>query len=157
MIRLHASYGLKVPAEQEYSSQSFHATAEIELADATNQDPQALRRALHGLWNELKTAVGQEINGNAPAPTIPDATVQRLPSNNAPPAQTQQRGGNGRSQNGAAATKKQIGFLLSLFRRHRNMSADQVRSWMRESLGQELNDLTKSQAGSLIDELNAAA
>lgn len=150
MIRLHASYGLKVPAEQDYSSQSYHATAEIELADATAQDPEAMRRALHGLWFELKKAVAEEIGGGQTTTDGNGRTAKR-PRANVPASK------NGTNGNGQPATKKQIGFLLSLFRRHRDMSAEEARAWLRDTHGLSLNDLSKSQAGNLIDELQQAA
>lgn len=161
MIRLHASYGLKVPAEQEYSSQSFHATAEIELADATAQDPESMRRALHGLWFELKKAVANEINGD---PSHNNRLTDNSGSRSAPsngngrnhlpgPSGNGRNGRNGNGRGEPKASKKQIGFLLSLFRRHRNMSADQARGWLREDRGVDLYELTKSQAGQLIDQI----
>ena len=33
MLKLNASYSKKVPADAEYSSQSFHASVEVELPD----------------------------------------------------------------------------------------------------------------------------
>lgn len=156
MIKIVASYGLKVPAEQEYSSQSFHATAEIELADSLVNKPDALKAALHSLWGDLKAAVAEEIGRN---------------SSPARPGRNGETGNNGRSHdtgrngarpepvnrvagNGAGASRKQVGFLLSLARRKRNFSAEQYRTWLRSERGLSLDDLSKQQAGQLIDELN---
>ena len=47
MIKLCASYGLKVPASQEYSSVSFHASAEVEVAG--NERARRLRQRLERL------------------------------------------------------------------------------------------------------------
>ena len=150
MIKIVASYGLKVPAEQEYSSQSFHATAEIELADSLVNQPDALKAALHSLWSDLKAAVAEEIGRN------------RAPAHNGGNGEVRRNGGNGQHRepvnrvaaNGTSASKKQIGFLLSLARRKRNFSADQYRTWLRSERGLSLDDLSKQQAGQLIDELN---
>ena len=38
MLKLNASYSKKVPAEGEYSSQSYHASIEVELPDGLTQD-----------------------------------------------------------------------------------------------------------------------
>ena len=38
MLKLNASYSKKVPAGEEYSSQSYHASVEIELPDGLTQD-----------------------------------------------------------------------------------------------------------------------
>jgi len=158
MIKIVASYGLKVPAEQEYSSQSFHATAEIELADSLVNQPDALKAALHSLWGDLKAAVAEEIGRN------------RAPARTGRNGETGNNGGshgngNGRNSsrpepvnriagNGAGASRKQVGFLLSLARRKRNFSAEQYRNWLRSERGLSLDDLSKQQAGQLIDELN---
>lgn len=64
MIKIVASYGLKLPAEQQYSSESFHATAEVEVADSLANKPGAMQAALHSLWDDLKQAVAQEIRRN---------------------------------------------------------------------------------------------
>jgi hypothetical protein len=148
MIKLHASYGLKVPAEQEYSSQSFHATAEVEVADSYAANPEALRNALHKLWAELKLAVNDELHGRAPR-NGRESRHERAP---------EPRNGNGqpvnRVRNAEPATKKQIGFLLSLGRRRFDMSADQLRKWLRDRHNADLDNLSKSEAARLIDELN---
>lgn len=169
MIKLHASYGLKVPGPEEFSSESFHATTEIELADNLVNKPDALKAALHSLWDDLKQAVAQEIRrngGNHAAGSDGnqtgirfDAPVDRLAfnagngrasGNGRPHPRT---GGNGNG-NGAAASKRQVGFLLSLARRKRNFSAEQTREWLRTERQLNLNALSKSQAAALIDELN---
>lgn len=162
MIKIVASYGLKVPAEQEYSSQSFHATAEIELADSLVNKPDALKAALHSLWGDLKAAVAEEIGRNS-SPARPGSNGET--GNNG----RSHDNGNGHSTgrnssrpepvnriagNGAGASRKQVGFLLSLARRKRNFSAEQYRTWLRNERGLSLDDLSKQQAGQLIDELN---
>lgn len=156
MIKLHASYGLKVPGEQEFSSQSFHATAEIELADALVNQPEAIRAALHSLWSDLKKAVAEELgsdrtsfdrsnsNGHDDANGRTGTSSNRMPIDRIGP--------NG---NGAPASKKQVGFLLSLARRHRGMSAEQTRKWVQSSHGLSLDHLSKSQAGQIIDQLQS--
>ena len=37
MLKLNASYSKKVPAEGEYSSQSYHASIEVELPDTDSE------------------------------------------------------------------------------------------------------------------------
>ena len=39
MLKLNASYSKKVPAEGEYSSQSYHASIEVELPDGLSAEP----------------------------------------------------------------------------------------------------------------------
>lgn len=162
MIKLHAAYGRKIPAEQEYSSESFHASAEVELADGVAADPNTLQNALSRLWTDLKQAVASEIAKGHKAPSEPAKSpangIGYHPSN-----------GNGHAPNngnpqpvnrvaaatrGDAATKKQISFLFALGRRHRNYSADQTRQWVQAEFGQSINELSKAEAARIIDALS---
>ena len=147
MIKLHASYGLKVPGPQEYSSESFHASAEVEVADNVQGD--ALKAALGALWHDLKSAVEEQI-----------ANGHKTGGNG-----RNDNGGNGnghnrkaepvnRIANGEPATKKQISYLLALARRKRNYSAEQTRDWLHRERNLALNALSKAEAAGLIDELN---
>lgn len=155
MIKLCASYGLKVPSTQQYSSQSFHATAEVELADATGQNPEQLRRTLHGLWHELKAAVAAELEGGNSAQAQvgqqAQAQTQALPDNSNNGGGYGNGGGNTYAPK--PASRKQVGFLLSLARRNKNMSADQLRQWLRTEHNADLDNLSKQQATQLIDQL----
>ena len=38
MLKLNASYSKKIPADTEYSSQSYHASVEVELPDGNTPD-----------------------------------------------------------------------------------------------------------------------
>ena len=38
MLKLNAAYSKKVPAEGEYTSQSYHASIEVELPDGLSQE-----------------------------------------------------------------------------------------------------------------------
>ena len=40
MLKLNASYSKKVPVEGDYTSQSYHASIEVELPDGLSADPQ---------------------------------------------------------------------------------------------------------------------
>jgi hypothetical protein len=158
MIKLQASYGLKLPAEQEFSSESFHASAEIEVADSLAGD--GLKSALGALWTDLKTAVEDQIAAKAAKGGNPDGSnghplVQGngyAPANGNGHAPVNRMAGNGRS-NAEPASKKQIGFLLALARRHKNFSAEQTRQWLKTERGLNLNELSKSDAAGVIDAL----
>ena len=131
MIKLHASYGLKVPADQEFSSKSYHASAEIEVADTALHN--GLRDTLAKLWAELRNAVENELKGS--------------PSSS----------GNGQPRTAPSsavlASTKQLGFLLSCAKRFRNMNSDQAKEWLVSEYQTDLNSLTKSQASRIIDTL----
>ena len=160
MIKLHASYGLKVPGPQEYSSESFHASAEVEVADNVQGD--ALKAALGALWHDLKSAVEEQIaNGHQTGSNGRDGSSSN--GHNGGNGHNGRNGGNGHSRkaepvnriaNGEPATKKQISYLLALARRKRNFSAEQTRDWLHRERNLVLNSLNKSDAAALIDELN---
>ena len=151
MIRLTASFGRKTPDTEQYSSRSVHASAEFDVMDSVAEDPSALRRALSNIWRQLKQAVDEEIGqGNDSRPIQIDTTNRIGTHGNS--ASGNGSNGNGRSHD-VPASRKQVGFLLSLARRHRNFSADQTRQWLRKDHSIELDDITKTQATTLIDTL----
>ncbi len=56
MLKLKASFGKKVPADQEYSSKSYHAEIEVELSDGLNQQQlqDKIRYMRHSLWLKVQ-------------------------------------------------------------------------------------------------------
>lgn len=70
MIKLISAYSKKIPVEgQEYSSQSFHASVELELSD--NLTPEQIKERIHDTANLLRRSVDDELSGgqaSAPAP-----------------------------------------------------------------------------------------
>ena len=62
MLKLNASYSKKVPAEGEYSSQSYHASIEVELPDGLNQNQ--LQARIHETFALVKESVEAELHGN---------------------------------------------------------------------------------------------
>ena len=79
MLKLNQSYSKKVPAEGEYTSQSYHCQIEIELPDGISE--QELKEKAHNVFDFVRNSVETELHNNAPAQQ-PDQTMQ-LP----PPAQ----------------------------------------------------------------------
>ena len=61
MLKLNASYSKKVPAEGEYSSQSYHASIEVELPDGLNQDQ--LNNKIHETFAMVRESVESELHG----------------------------------------------------------------------------------------------
>ena len=62
MLKLNASYSKKVPAEGEYSSQSYHASIEVELPDGLNQNQ--LQARIHETFEMVRNSVEAELHGN---------------------------------------------------------------------------------------------
>ena len=65
MLKLNASYSKKVPAEGEYSSQSYHASIEVELPDGLTQDQ--LNEKIHETFAMVRDSVEAELHGNGTA------------------------------------------------------------------------------------------
>ena len=66
MLKLNASYSKKVPAGEEYSSQSFHASVEVELPDGLTQDQ--LQARIHETFDLVRNSV--EANCTETIPVI---------------------------------------------------------------------------------------
>ena len=119
MLKLNASYSKKVPADTEYSSQSFHASVEVELPDGLTQEQ--LNAKIHETFDLVRASVEAELNENytphQPA-LLPQENAANAPQMN-PPAQPQNKNGYGK-KNGttsdAPASPKQVKYLLDLAR-----------------------------------------
>ena len=97
MLKLNASYSKKVPADGEYTSQSYHASIEVELPDGLSSEQ--LNNKIHETFEMVRNSVEAELHGNTPAnhgSYIPQET-QNQPAQNNPPA-----------------SPKQINYLLTL-------------------------------------------
>ena len=134
MLKLNASYSKKVPAEGEYSSQSYHASIEVELPDGLNQSQ--LQTRIHETFALVKESVESELHGR-PAKAEP---ANQNTSNHQP-------------QNGTPASPKQIKYLLDL---GRNLG------WTPQQIAAKCNvadvhNLTRRQCSDLINEWKAVA
>ena len=65
MLKLNASYSKKVPAEGEFSSQSYHASIEVELPDGLTQDQ--LNGKIHETFALVRDSVEAELHGTTAA------------------------------------------------------------------------------------------
>ena len=148
MLKLNASYSKKVPAEAEFSSQSYHATIEIELPDGLTQDQ--LNAKIHETFALVRDSVESELHGestNAGQMT----EVQPLPIQ---PAQQQTKPTYGKKPTtDAPASPKQIKFLFDLARQN-GYSIEQLKSRFNVSA---LEDLSRTQCSRAIDQLNGKA
>ena len=132
MIKLNASFSKKVPVEGAgYSSQSYHASVEIELPDGLA--PEQLQDRIHSTFELVRSSVETELTSSNPP-------VQAL----LPPV-PEPRNGNGgnRCSNGNAQTKgsgkgdsnrasvRQIQFITDLALR-RNLTARDIAGLARQ-------------------------
>ena len=149
MLKLNASYSKKVPADTEYSSQSYHASVEVELPDGLT--PEQLNAKIRETFALVRDSVEVELHSE-PANTQP-SNVPPLPL---PPAQPQQNKA-GYSKNGKSsdtpASPKQIKYLLDLARQF-GVSPDQLKARFNVPA---LESLTKTQCSRAIDQLNGKA
>ena len=154
MLKLNASYSKKVPADTEYSSQSFHASVEVELPDGLTQDQ--LNAKIHETFDLVRASVETELHGNASSNQ--PALLPAESASNAPQMNSAQQNKNGYGKkNGttsdAPASPKQVKYLLDLARQY-GVSPEQIKSKFNVPA---LESLTKVQCSKAIDELNGKA
>ena len=144
MLRLNASFSKKVPIEgQNYSSQSYHASVEVEIPDGLS--PEQLRDRIHDTFGLVRDSVENELGNEAPAlPTAVQPQTQP-PQPAAPaPAQTTE----------AAASSKQIRYLTTLAL-DRGMDLRALNSTCQRDFGvTSVEALSRRQASELIDRMS---
>ena len=145
MLKLNASYSKKVPAEGEYTSQSYHASIEVELPDGLSQEQ--LNGKIHETFALVKESVEAELSEKIPArqgANTPQNTVEPNP----------QGYGTGVSQSREIpASPKQINYLLTLASR-RGITPQQIAV---QNNVANINQLSKKQCSALIEQWRNAA
>lgn len=139
MLKLNASYAKKVPAEGEYSSQSYHASVEVELPDGLTQEQ--LNSKIHETFALVRDSVEAELHGRTVSPAPAQGTNN--PVNNYP---------NQGRNNAIPASPKQISYLLSLARQ-RGVTPQQLAAQYNVPA---LEDLSKRQCSEIINNWKAA-
>ena len=157
MLKLNASYSKKVPADTEYSSQSYHASVEVELPDGLT--PEQLNAKIRETFALVRDSVETELHGNAlPQAAQPAQTsnVQSQPGQYGPPAQNAAKPAYGK-KNGTTsdtpASPKQIKYLLDIARQI-GYTVEQLKARFNVPA---LESLTKMQCSRAIDELSGKA
>ena len=135
MLKLNASYSKKIPAEGEYTSQSYHASIEVELPDGLTQDQ--LQSRIHETFAMVRESVEAELHGN---------TVNQQGGNGA--ANTINNG----QQGITPASPKQINYLLTLASR-RGITPAQIAA---QNNVANINQLSRKQCSALIEQWKAA-
>ena len=136
MLKLNASYSKKVPADGEYTSQSYHASVEVELPDGLSQ--MELQSRIHETFEMVRNSVEVELHGNTPAnhgSYVPQETQNQSSLNNPP------------------ASPKQINYLLTLASR-RGITPAQIAA---QNNVANINQLSKKQCSALIEQWRNAA
>lgn len=141
MIKLSTAFMKKVPVQgQEFSSQSFHASIELELSDALT--PEQIGEKIHRTGEFLRNAVEKELEGAAPADSGKGATAFA---------------GSGQQPQGERkASNKQIKYLTDLAA-ERKLTLQDLNTDIHRRFGVEsVYDLSAKQASALLDEMNGA-
>ena len=142
MLKLNASYSKKVPAEGEYTSQSYHASIEVELPDGLSQEQ--LNDKIHATFEMVRESVEAELNGNSAA-----NHGHSEPQENGNPAPQNNHAAVG---NAVPASPKQINYLLSLANR-RGITPQQIAA---QNNVANVDQLSKRQCSALIEQWKVA-
>lgn len=136
MLKLNASYSKKVPAEGEYSSQSYHASIECELPDGLNANQ--LQERIHDTFELVRQSVEAELH---------DGNRQQQQ-----PVQVQQTQQSQQSGKTTQASPKQIRYLLDLARM-RGITPQQLAAHFQVA---DVRQLTRQQCSTQINEWQVA-
>ena len=135
MLKLNASYSKKVPADGEYTSQSYHASIEVELPDGLSSEQ--LNSKIHETFEMVRNSVEAELHGKTPILQGVNGAVNTV--NNGQQAST-------------PASPKQINYLLTLASR-RGITPQQIAV---QNNVADINQLSKKQCSTLIEQWKAA-
>jgi len=136
MLKLSASYSKKVPAGEEFSSQSFHCAVEVELPDGLSREE--LDKRIHETFGLVKYSVDTELASvNANGFGTPAPRAQQFPAQNA------------RKQQPASA--RQLSYLCDIAARN-GMSPGELEAEIASRFGvRALNQLTREDASHMIE------
>ena len=142
MLKLNASFSKKVPADEEFSSQSYHASIEAELPDGLTD--KQLKDKIHDTFELVRESVEAEI-GNVQSNGSESRQHIRYPQG--------KRSSGNKQQDNIPASTKQINYLLDLARTQ-GMKPGEL---LEQAGVTDLKRLTKVECSRLIDELNGNA
>lgn len=148
MLKLNASYSKKVPVQgEEYSSQSYHCSVEVELSDKL--EPTDIQQKIHETFTLVRDAVDTELHGTTPARATPGRPAVRvLPSQKNEP---------GNDRIATKASNRQIKYILDLAK-SQGMGLSDVNTRCKEQFGVgTVYALDRKAASQFVDELKAAA
>lgn len=169
---LKVNVGLSRKVSRDYNSTGFSVNLEGEVCVPLD-DPEGIVEKIKELYDLAEESLNQQfdryesesaIASRDEAPPPPRTQDQRRHSNGTgrngnSASSSSSRNGNGHRRNGnqgesVPATNKQVQYLLSLGKRH-GLTTPQLRQRVAEIVGREVDlyDLTKAEAGFVLDEL----
>ena len=149
MLKLNASFSKKVPAEEEYSSKSYHASIEVELPDGLSQNQ--LKDKIHDTFELVRASVEAEIGSvqsNGSENRQQSNTSSRQPDGHI--RYPQNKRGSDKKQDNTPASTRQLNYLLDLAH-SMGMKPKEI---MDRAGVDDLSSLTKSECSRLLDELS---
>lgn len=137
MLKLNASYSKKIPVPgEEYSSQSFHCSMEVELSDAASMEQ--LQSKIHDTFAMVREAVETELHGKQEKSSLHVLPVKAQAKPDVTPK----------------ASNKQVRFALDLAKA-RGLGLSDLNSLVHDQFGaKSVYELDKKQASQLLDELS---
>lgn len=170
MCKIIVGLTAKRPGPEQYSSDGYHVTVELEKEIASRED---FHRSVRGLFNEVKTALDVEIaqGGNGSPPQTDPWRGHSRPENGHRATSAHQAAdgaaepgaarrdvadggnGNGRDQ---PISNKQARYLTQLLTREGLKQQAQVTEWLHQQLGvvvPTIYELSKSDASRAIEAL----
>ncbi len=148
MLKLNASYSKKVPVQgEDYSSQSYHASVEVELSDKLEAPD--IQQKIHETFAIVRDAVETELHGSVQPALTAQPSVRVLPQQ-----QRQEHAGNEHAT--AKASNRQIKYILDLAK-EQGLGLSEVNARCKQQFGAgSVYALDRKAASQLVDELNAA-
>ena len=142
MLKLNASYSKKIPVPgEDYSSQSFHCSMEVELSDTASTEQ--LQSKIHDTFAMVRGAVETELHGKQPE----KSDLRVLPNKDS----------SQKTETTAKASNKQIRYILDLAK-DRGLGISQINERARQQFGADsVYDIDRKAASRMVDELKAAA
>ena len=140
MLKLNASYSKKVPTAEQFSSQSYHCSVEVELSDAAT--PEQLKAKIHDTFALVRDAVESELHGKPAAK--PEPVTQPAKPEPAKPDTSK-------------ASNRQVKYLLDLAK-GKGLTLTALNARVQDRFKVEtVYELARKDASKLVDELKAAA
>ena len=145
MIKLNTSYQKKIPVEgQQFSSESFHASVEIELSDSLT--PDQIQEKIHSTAELLRQSVDAELGQKQPQRETERGAF--TPRQGSRPQQERPAEGSTRK-----ASNKQVKYLTDLAGEQK-VTLQDLNAEIFERYGvQGLYDLSAAQASEMIESM----
>jgi hypothetical protein len=161
---LKVNVGLSRKLSKDYNSEGFSINVEGEVVASTS-DAEAVVEQIKELYDLAEEALAQQVSRSQSTAAIAsrdeEPRASRQNGNGRPEASGnghRETANNGNGRKDEPATNKQIQYLLSIGKRMK-LSTAALEKEIADVLGNEvaLYDLTKKQAGIVIDQLTATA